>query len=145
MYASYARANREPNRGDYENGNPEPESLDDFELGWRFAKNNTLVNANVYYMVYKNQLVNTGALDDVGAPIRANSGESFRLGIEIDANVKLSEKFSITPNASFSVNKNKCFNWTRSSFTRTCDYVPSVFIINYFIWRSTKNSFKFFN
>ena len=144
LYASYARANREPNRGDYENGNPVPESLDDFELGWRFAKNNALVNANVYYMGYKNQLVNTGALDDVGAPIRANSGESFRLGIEIDANVKLSEKFSITPNASFSVNKNKDFiNTTATGLDELGDtdisYSPSVVFGNAIIFTPIQN------
>ena len=51
-------------------------------------KEKAAVNANVYYMAYKNQLVNTGELDLVGAPIRTNSGKSFRLGLEIDANIK---------------------------------------------------------
>ena len=139
FYASYARANREPNRGDYENGNPEPESLDDFELGWRFAKSNTLINANLYYMGYKNQLVNTGALDNVGAPIRANSGESFRMGIEIDTNIKLSDKFSVTPNASLSINKNRDFvNTTSTGLEELGDtdisYSPSVVLGNAFIF-----------
>lgn len=107
VYASFARANREPNRGDYENGNPEPEQLNDFELGWRLTKDKAAVNANFYYMVYKDQLVNTGALDLVGAPIRANSGKSYRAGIEIDANIKVLKKLSVMPNMSLSINKNK--------------------------------------
>ena len=53
FYFSYARANREPNRNDYENGNPRPERLNDFELGWRYINPSIQVNTNVYYMRYK--------------------------------------------------------------------------------------------
>jgi iron complex outermembrane receptor protein len=60
-------------------------------------------------MNYKNQLVLTGAIDDVGAPIRATSGKSYRLGLEIDADIKLNEQFSIKSNAAFSTNKNEDF------------------------------------
>jgi len=106
LYLSYARANREPNRTDYENGNPKPETLNDFELGWRLKKESFNVNTNIYYMRYQDQLVLTGEIDDVGAPIRANVGDSYRLGIEIDANIKLGKKFSIQPNIALSTNKN---------------------------------------
>jgi iron complex outermembrane receptor protein len=112
LYFSYARANREPNRTDYENGKPKPEQLNDFELGWRLKTNKALVNTNIYYMAYTNQLVLTGALDDVGAPLRENSGNSFRFGIEIDSDITISKAFSIQPNISVSTNKNKDF--TRS-------------------------------
>jgi iron complex outermembrane receptor protein len=54
-------------------------------------------------------LVLTGAIDDVGQPIRATSGSSYRLGLEIDAEIKISDKFSIRPNAAFSQNKNRDF------------------------------------
>ena len=106
LYFSYARANREPNRTDYENGNPKPEKLNDFELGWRWKKESFKINTNLYYMRYQDQLVLTGELDDVGAPIRANVGDSYRLGLEIDANFVLSDKFSIVPNVAVSSNKN---------------------------------------
>lgn len=106
LYASYARANREPNRTDYENGNPRPEKLDDYELGWRFATPKTQININAYYMYYKDQLVLTGALDDVGSPIRKNSGNSYRLGIELNSKFQLTEKWSVAPNISISENKN---------------------------------------
>lgn len=109
LYASYARANREPNRTDYENGDPKPESLNDFELGWRIDKNNFNVNTNLYYMGYKDQLVLTGELDLVGSPIRKNVGQSYRFGLEVDANVKLSKMFNIHPNIAVSINKNKSY------------------------------------
>ncbi len=112
LYTSYARANREPNRTDYENGNPKPETLNDFELGWRLKNESFYINSNIYYMRYKDQLVLTGELDDVGSPIRANVGDSYRLGIEIDANFKLGKKFSIQPNIALSTNKNLDFTST---------------------------------
>jgi iron complex outermembrane receptor protein len=115
FYASYAKANREPNRTDFENGNPKPESLDDFELGWRHNSENLVLNVNGFYMNYKDQLVQTGALDNVGAPIRTNSGSSYRLGLEIDANIKISKDFSIAPNVAISENKNRNFVFRRDN------------------------------
>jgi len=106
FYFSYARAHREPSRNDYENGDPEAEELNDFELGWRHNSRVFKVNTNLYYMGYENQLVLTGGIDDVGAFIRQNSGNSYRLGLEIDATVVLSDKFSVRPNLSLSQNKN---------------------------------------
>jgi iron complex outermembrane receptor protein len=113
LYFSFAVANREPNRNDYENGNPKPEKLNDFELGWRYASSDVQVSTNVYYMNYENQLVLTGQLNDVGAPLRENIGDSYRLGLEIDANVNLGEKFQWSPNVAVSTNKNKDFNFER--------------------------------
>lgn len=105
-YFSYARANREPNRTDYENGNPKPEKLNDFELGWRYATEKLSVNINGYYMLYKDQLVLTGAIDDVGAAIRENSGDSYRLGIEIDGTWRFMPKWQLNPSITLSSNKN---------------------------------------
>ncbi len=109
LYASYAKAHREPNRTDFENGNPEPESLDDYEAGWRYKDAKKAINLNVYWMDYSNQLVLTGALDDVGNPIRQNSGESYRLGVEAEATFLLSNQWIWSPNAAFSTNKNRNF------------------------------------
>ncbi len=113
FYLSYAVANREPNRNDYENGSPKPEKLNDFELGWRYLSSDIQVNTNVYYMNYKDQLVLTGELNDVGAPLRANVGDSYRFGLEIDANIALGNKFVISPNIALSSNKNKDFVFQR--------------------------------
>ncbi|MDX5584522.1 MAG: TonB-dependent receptor [Aureibaculum sp.] len=106
LYFSYARANREPSRTDFENGDPRPEKLNDYELGWRLGNDNFQLNSNFYFMKYRDQLILTGKIDDVGAPIRENSGKSYRLGIEIEAAIQLSNKFTIQPNIALSTNKN---------------------------------------
>ena len=113
LYLSYAVANREPNRNDYENGNPKPERLNDFELGWRYIKPNTRINTNIYYMRYKDQLVLTGELNDVGAPLRANVGDSYRLGLEIDAQLRFGDRWIWQPNLALSVNENIDFVFQR--------------------------------
>ena len=108
FYFSYSRANREPSRSDYEsNPNIKAEQLNDFELGWRYRKDGIKLNLNSYYMLYNEQLVLTGALDDVGTPIRANSGSSYRFGLEADAKIRLSNFFTINSNFTVSTNKNK--------------------------------------
>ena len=108
FYFSYSRANREPSRSDYEsNPNIKAEQLNDFELGWRYRKDGIKLNLNSYYMLYNEQLVLTGALDDVGTPIRANSGSSYRFGLEADAKIKLSNFFTLNSNFTVSTNKNK--------------------------------------
>lgn len=110
LYLSYARANREPNRTDYEGGNAVAEKLNDFELGWRYFSGKVQCNANVYYMAYKDQLILTGSLDDVGNPIRSNSEKSYRLGLEVDAVIALSKKLSWRPNFTLSDNRNVDLN-----------------------------------
>ena len=108
VYGSYSRANREPSRSDFEsNENIKPEQLNDFEIGWRFRKDGLRLNINTYYMLYNEQLVLTGELDDVGSPIRTNSGSSYRMGIEAEARIKLSEFFLMNTNVTLSSNKNK--------------------------------------
>ncbi|MDF0707210.1 TonB-dependent receptor [Flagellimonas okinawensis] len=113
FYFSYARANREPNRNDYESGSPKPEKLNDFELGWRYVSPSFQLNTNVYYMRYKDQLVLTGELNDVGAPLRSNVGDSYRMGLEIDANVSISKSFRWSPNLALSDNRNIDFFFER--------------------------------
>nr|WP_255555094.1 TonB-dependent receptor [Flavobacterium sp. NKUCC04_CG] len=110
LYFSYARAHREPSRNDYKDGSPKPEKLNDFELGWRYHSEAASVNVNAYYMRYKDQLVLTGALNDVGAAIRENSGDSYRLGLEIDATVRLHQKVYWNPSVTISDNKNIDFH-----------------------------------
>ncbi|WP_047549959.1 TonB-dependent receptor domain-containing protein [Psychroserpens sp. Hel_I_66] len=108
LYFSYARANREPNRSDFENNaTVKPEQLNDFELGWRHNTQKFRLNVNGYYMLYNEQLVLTGQIDTTGDPIRTNNGDSYRLGIEVDAAVAITNKFSVQPNFTISSNKNK--------------------------------------
>ena len=112
-YLSYAKAQREPNRTDYENGSPRPEVLNDFEAGIRKKGNRATWAANLYYMRYKDQLVLTGEIDEVGAPIRENVGDSYRLGLELEANLALSDQWLWQPNITLSENKNLDFRFQR--------------------------------
>lgn len=144
FYFSFARAHREPNRTDYENGNPVPEELNDFELGWRYSDKNLYLTANAFYMRYLNQLVLTGAIDEEGAPIRKNSGESYRLGIEINAAWKISEKWSLQPSLSVSNNKNldfvAKFNGELLSFGNTkISFSPQLIASNKLRFSPTEN------
>jgi len=115
LYFSVARAHKEPNRTDFENGNPLPEELTDFELGWRYNQSSMQFVANAYFMDYTNQLVLTGAIDEVGAPIRTNSGSSYRLGVELDLNWAISDQWQWQSNLSLSENKNRDFFFERDA------------------------------
>jgi iron complex outermembrane receptor protein len=142
LYLSYARANREANRNDFENGISSPEVLDDIEFGWRYKNDRIHLNTNIYYMNYKNQLVLTGAIDDVGAPIRTTSGKSYRLGLEIDANLIVSDQFSIKSNAAFSTNKNQDFtapiNGNLQNLGNTSlSFSPNIIVGNMLIYQPT--------
>lgn len=113
FYGYFGIANKEPRRDDYENGAIKPERLFDYELGWKYNSKNIRFNANAFYMRYIDQLVLTGALNDVGAPVFTNSGNSYRLGLEIEAVIRLSDKFLISPNITLSQNKNENFFFQR--------------------------------
>ncbi len=107
IYASYARAHKEPNRNDFESNaaDVQHEELNDFELGWRHESDRLRLNANVYYMQYNNQLVLTGALDNVGEYLRENVDKSYRLGLELDANIVLTEQLYLISNLALSKNR----------------------------------------
>ena len=109
LYASYAVANREPVRSDFTDSPlseiPRPEKLKNVEAGIRVKKSNFQYNANFYYMGYKDQLVLTGQLNDVGAYVRENVASSYRAGIELDGAIVLTPKWTLGGNIAFSQNK----------------------------------------
>ncbi len=136
VYFSYARANREPNRTDYEGSNVKSEKLNDFELGWRYLSDKVQLNTNFYYMAYQDQLILTGTLDDVGNPIRSNSEKSYRLGVEVDAAIVLSSTFSLRPNLTLSRNKNIDLAVSGQNYgTKDISYSPSVLAGNSLIYK----------
>ncbi|WP_428831766.1 TonB-dependent receptor [Flavobacterium yafengii] len=140
LYFSYARANREPNRTDYEGGNVKPEKLNDFELGWRYVAEKIQFNSNVYYMAYKDQLILTGSLDDVGAPIRSNSEKSYRLGLEVDATIALTNQLIIRPNFTLSANKNTDLAVEGQDYgTTDIAYSPSIIAGNILVYTPVEN------
>jgi len=144
LYASFARAHREPNRTDFENGTPRPERLDDIELGWRHNSKRLVLNVNGFYMDYRDQLVLTGALDNVGAPIRANSGSSYRLGVEVDAGIQVTNKITWQPNIALSTNRNRDFFFQRDGVLQNLgdteiSFSPSVVAGNTISYQPTEN------
>lgn len=145
IYASYANANREPNRDDFQNGkNVKHETLHDFELGWRLKNTKIQLSSNIYYMKYKNQLIQTGGLNDVGEYLRKNVDDSYRLGLEIDANIKVNKKFNIQQNLTISRNKIKNFKLDRDGTKRNIGntniaFSPSIIAGNIFTYFPEKN------
>jgi len=108
-YASYAIGNREPVRSDFIDASagtePKHEILQNLEIGVRSKGSQFSYEANYYYMYYENQLVVTGAVNDVGAPIRTNVPKSFRMGVELSGVYKLTENLTWSANLTLSKNK----------------------------------------
>jgi len=95
LYYSFGIANREPSRSDLKDAMkgsdsyvPKPETLYDWELGYKFQHQIFSFNANFYYMKYKDQLVLTGELTDVGYALMDNVSSSYRAGVELIFGVK---------------------------------------------------------
>ncbi len=145
FYLSYARANKEPKRADYiANNNVKPETLDDFELGWKYKTDQFLLNTNIYYMYYKDQLVLTGALDNVGNPIANNIGKSYRLGLEIESAISLLKNLQWQPNLALSINKNidkyAKFDGVLQDFGNTnLSYSPTIVASSNIVYQPIKN------
>jgi iron complex outermembrane receptor protein len=111
-HLSYAVASKEPNRNDFEAGTtqqPVAETLHNWEMGIEKKHRNYAWNANFYYMQYRNQLVLTGQINDVGAYTRTNIPNSYRLGLELEGTYRLDKWLTIAANATISENKIKNF------------------------------------
>lgn len=109
-YLSYASANKEPGRADFEAGatnQPKKETLHDFEASIEKRKTNFFASATIYYMLYKDQLVLTGRMNDVGAYTRVNVPNSYRSGIELQGGYSFSKWLNANANISLSRNKIK--------------------------------------
>nr|HPH46832.1 TonB-dependent receptor [Chryseolinea sp.] len=144
LYTSYAVANREPNRSDYVEGAVEPKSerLYNLETGWRRNTSKLQMEVNYYLMNYDNQLVLTGAIDNVGNPIRGNVGKSVRTGLEASATIRFSNRWSWNVNATFSKNTNKDFAFEENSVpvkrNTTIILSPSVIAGSQLNWNAFK-------
>ena len=107
-FASFAIANREPNRSDFvessPNSRPLHETLYDTEVGYKMEGSNFAFSATGYYMIYENQLILTGKINDVGAYTRENVDCSERKGLELEAGIKINPKWTWSANATFSEN-----------------------------------------
>lgn len=155
LYLSFAIANREPNRSNYVDADPagkQPvhETLRNWELGYNYKSSAFSFSANYYYMCYKNQLVLTGEINDVGAPIMVNVDKSFRTGIELQAGVIISNNFQWNGNTTFSINKINDFTeyvdnwdtWGQEPFelgTTDLAFSPNVVANSQFVFTPVKN------
>lgn len=114
FYLSYSVANREPVRDDFVDAppgrTPMSETLYNLEAGYRRTGDILSLNVNYYLMDYKNQLVLTGQVNDVGASIRTNVDKSYRMGLELETLVRISQKLSLNANLTLSRNKIKKFD-----------------------------------
>jgi iron complex outermembrane receptor protein len=114
VFASFGVAGKEPTRSEYvESSNasrPDPERLYNIETGYRGDFGGFFVGAYGYAMLYEDQLVVTGQINDVGGVVRQNVPKSSRLGIELEGGVSITSNFSWAANATFS--KNKIENYT---------------------------------
>ncbi len=109
VYFSVGAANREPSRTDFKDADkgkePLKESLIDYELGYNLSAGSARVNINLFYMDYKNQLVNTGKINNVGSAIMTNTPSSYRSGIELVGGFRYKQIADWQMNVSFSQNK----------------------------------------
>jgi iron complex outermembrane receptor protein len=116
IYGSIALSHREPERNNFtDNGSypsPKAEQLMDYELGYTFSNDIFRAGANLYYMDYKDQFVQTGAVSDIGEKLTANIKDSYRMGIELQAGIDPTPWLSIDANAAISKNKIKDFDET---------------------------------
>ena len=121
LSASFAIANREPSRNNYKEnvvydattgeytGLPHAERLYDYELGYTYSHPRFAIGANLYFMDYDNQLVLTGEYNDVGAYKTKNVKDSYRMGAEITAGVKITDW--LRWDANLVASRNKILNY----------------------------------
>lgn len=126
VYGSFSIANREPNRNNYTDAgkdeHPLSERLFDTELGYRIKNERFVAGVNAYYMKYKNQLVLTGKISEIGEPLTSNVADSYRAGIELFAGLNLFAGFRWDGNMTLS--QNKIFNFTDVAYVYNANYDP---------------------
>ncbi len=129
IYASYANASREPTRNDFIDAvaHPLPETLHDLEFGFTRNTSRMAFSATVYYMLYNNQLVLTGELNDVGTAIRTNVKTSYRRGLELSLSYRPLDKLTFNSNFTLSQNQISSFSETLYDYTNGFDVLTNVY------------------
>ncbi len=144
VYASFAVAQKEPTRNNYTDGfftrYPKAEKLLDYELGYSFRSRRFTAGVNLYYMDYRDQLVLTGQLNEIGEAVSANVKDSYRSGVELSAGAKFTDWLRWDVNATWSRNRIKHYteylsdvdaDWNElynsdGSISQTANYLGSV-------------------
>lgn len=129
IYASLSFVHREPLRTDikesYKGGGHQrikPEQMLDYELGYRYASKQASFNANIYYMKYKDQMVQTGKLNDVGYKLMENVPDSYRLGLELIGAYQFTKWIRMDANITISRNKIKDYTAYFDLYDNQTDY-----------------------
>jgi len=150
LYASYAIAHKEPVRNNFmqQIANPgnasavaKAERLDDLEVGYKFQSRHFSAGANIYWMNYKDQLVLTGELNEIGEALTRNLDRSYRLGIELEAAWQPADWFCWDVNATLSRNRVKDISVTLDDGTtqplgdQPLSFSPSLILNNIFTFR----------
>ena len=108
-YASFGVAHKEPTRNNYNDGpltvHPKAERLLDWELGYAYSSGRWTAGINLYYMKYKDQLVLNGKLNEIGELMAENVPDSYRMGIELTAGVKITDWLRWDINGALSRNR----------------------------------------
>ena len=114
VYASLAMSNREPERNNFtDNYNypfPKAEHVNDYELGYQYSGSIFRAGANLYFMDYVDQFVQTGMQSDIGENLTTNIKDSYRAGVELTAAVDAARWLTLEANAALSSNKIKDFD-----------------------------------
>lgn len=113
LFASAAIAHREPTRSDFtdrhmfasDDSYPKPERLTDIEVGYTYKSPRLTLGVNLYYMLYRNQLVATGMVNDGDDALNTNVDKSFRRGVELAASWQTTKWLTLSANATLSENK----------------------------------------
>jgi iron complex outermembrane receptor protein len=122
VYASLGRATREPTRGDLLAGEDDatvahdlravaPEKVTDVEAGVEWRGTTFEVKANVYAMEFRDEIAATGELSDVGLPLRRNTPESDRRGLELEAAWRPTPRLTLRHASNLS--RNRIAAWTQ--------------------------------
>tara|TARA_R110002096_G_scaffold303080_9_gene498080 strand:+ start:2754 stop:5150 length:2397 start_codon:yes stop_codon:yes gene_type:complete len=113
LFASFGMASKEPTRDEYVNSStqsrPKEETLYNIETGYRGEFDRFFVAANGYGMFYKDQLILTGQINDVGEAIRQNIPNSYRIGLELEGGFQITDSFNWAGNTTISQNKVESF------------------------------------
>ena len=129
IFASVAQAHKEPTRNNYTDGylteHPRAERLTDYELGATYTADNWHVGANLYWMDYKDQLVLTGELNEIGEAVSANVPKSYRAGIELQGGFSLPFGLSWEGNLTLSRNRIRDFKETIYGYDDAWNDLPA--------------------
>ncbi len=160
-YFSFSVANREPNRSVYRDADPnqivKPERLFDYELGYKFSTKPVVLHANLYYMKYKDQLVLTGKINNVGTPVMTNVPDSYRAGVEFSGKWNIGNHLAWEVNTTLSRNKilnfigyvdnwdywndpdNEPYQYEENLGNTDISFSPSVLATSIITWSGVKN------